>query len=165
MAILCVDASMSSTRIDRHVAAPRAAIYRALLEADAIPKWRVPAGMTCHVHHFEPREGGTFRVSLTYDAPTRTGKTTAHADTYYGRFVKLVADTEVVESMEFETDDPAMRGEMIITTTLTDADGGTDVVAVHDGLPPGVAPADNETGWRMALAKLAARVEGEPSRS
>jgi hypothetical protein len=26
--------------------------------------------------------------------------------------------------------------------------------------PPGVAAADNETGWRMALAKLAAFVEG-----
>jgi hypothetical protein len=26
-------------------------------------------------------------------------------------------------------------------------------------LPPGLSPADNETGWRMALAKLAALVE------
>jgi hypothetical protein len=30
---------------------------------------------------------------------------------------------------------------------------------VHDGLPPGVPVADNETGWRMALEKLAALVE------
>jgi hypothetical protein len=30
---------------------------------------------------------------------------------------------------------------------------------VHDGLPRGVSAADNETGWRMALAKLAALVE------
>jgi hypothetical protein len=44
-------------------------------------------------------------------------------------------------------------------TTLADADGGTDLVAVHDGLPRGVSPADNETGWRMALAKLAALVD------
>jgi uncharacterized protein YndB with AHSA1/START domain len=48
---------------------------------------------------------------------------------------------------------------MIVTFTLTDADGGTDVIAVHDNLPPGLAPADNETGWRMALDKLAAYVE------
>ncbi len=38
-------------------------------------------------------------------------------------------------------------------------DGGTDVLAVHDGLPPGVPTADNEAGWREALAKLAALVE------
>jgi hypothetical protein len=48
---------------------------------------------------------------------------------------------------------------MTITTTLADADGGTDVLAVHDGLPPGVPAADNETGWRMSLGKLAALVE------
>jgi len=48
---------------------------------------------------------------------------------------------------------------MTITITLVDADGGTDVLAVHDGIPPGLPTADNEAGWRMSLAKLAALVE------
>lgn len=156
---------MSSTRIHRHVNAPRAAVYRAPLDARAIAQWKVPTGMSSHVHEFDPREGGFFRVSLTYDAPTGTGKTTAHTDTYHGRFVKLVPDEQVVESVEFETEDPAMRGEMTITTTLADADGGTEILAVHDGLPPGLSPADNEAGWQEALAKLAALVEaGERER-
>ncbi len=47
-----------------------------------------------------------------------------------------------------------------MTITLADADGGTDVLAVHDGLPRGLSAADNEVGWREALAKLAALVEG-----
>ena len=108
--------------------------------------------MTCHVHSFDAREGGSFRISLTYDEPTGTGKTTAHTDTYRGRFAKLVPDERVVEVDEFETEDPALRGEMTITITLADADGGTNLLAVHDGLPPGVSSADNETGRRMALA-------------
>jgi uncharacterized protein YndB with AHSA1/START domain len=115
--------------------------------------------MTCHVHEFDPREGGAIRISLTYEEPTGTGKTTAHTDTYHGRFVKLLRNEQIVEVDEFETTDPAMRGEMTITITLADADGGTDLVAVHDRLPSGVSPADNEIGWRMALAKLAALVE------
>jgi hypothetical protein len=45
--------------------------------------------------------------------------------------------------------------------TLEEAGEGTDVIAVHDGLPLGVSLADNETGWQMALAKLAAVVEAE----
>jgi hypothetical protein len=69
----------------------------------------------------------------------------------------------VVEIMEFETEDPAMHGEMTMTFTLTEADGGTDVLAVHDNLPPGVSPADNETGTRMALEKLARLVEADQS--
>ena len=41
--------------------------------------------------------------------------------------------------------------------------GGTDALAPHDGLPRGVAPADNELGWRSSLAKLAALVEAGES--
>jgi|SRR6266511_2683000 len=150
---------MSTTRITRHIKAPRAAVYRALLDPQAIPKWKVPDGMTCQVHQFDVREGGSFRISLTYDRPTGTGKTTSHTDTYHGRFVKLMANEQVVEVDEFETTDPALRGEMTITITLADVDGGTNLLAVHDGLPRGVSPDDNETGWRMALTKLAALVE------
>jgi uncharacterized protein YndB with AHSA1/START domain len=115
--------------------------------------------MTSQVHVFDPREGGSFRISLTYDTPTGTGKTTEHTDTYHGHFVKLVPNEQVVEVMEFETADPALRGEMTITFTLTEVDGGTDVLGVHDNLPQGVSPADNEIGWRMALEKLARLVE------
>jgi len=113
--------------------------------------------MTCHVHSFEPGEGGSFRISLTYDKPTGTGKTTAHTDTYRGRFATLVPNEQVVEVDESETEDPAPRGEMPITTTLVDADGGTDVLVVYEGLPCGVPTADNQTGTRMALAKLCVR--------
>jgi uncharacterized protein YndB with AHSA1/START domain len=151
---------MSSTRVTRHVKAPRARVYSALVDAKAVATWMVPTGMTSHVHAFEGREGGTFRISLTYDAPTGVGKTTAHTDTYHGRFVKLVPNEQVVEMVEFETADPALRGEMTVTITLADADGGTEVVGVHDGLPRGVPAADNEAGWRSSLAKLAALVEG-----
>lgn len=150
---------MSTTRIRRHVNAPRAAVYRALIDAHAVATWMVPDGMSSQVHEFDAREGGAFRISLTYDAPNATGKTTTHTDTYHGRFAKLVPNVRVVEVMEFETVDPAMQGEMTVTYRLTDADGGTDIAAVHEGVPPGVSPADNETGWRMALGKLAAFLE------
>jgi uncharacterized protein YndB with AHSA1/START domain len=149
---------MNSTCTSRHIRAPRAAVYRALLDARAVATWRVPAGMTSHVHEFDPREGGALRISLTY-TQTGTGKTTAHTDTYRGVFAKLVPDQQVVEVVEFETADPALRGEITITTTLVDADGGTDVRVAYQGLPRGVPIADNETGTRMALAKLAALVE------
>ena len=120
---------MSTTRITHRVNAPRPMVYRALLDAKAVATWMVPPGMTSHVHAFD------------------------------GRFVKLVPNEQVVDAVEFETAAPALQGEMTITYTLADADGGTDVLGVHDGLPPGVPSADNEAGWRESLAKLAALVE------
>ena len=154
---------MTATRISRRVNAPRSKVYRALLDPRAVAAWMVPTGMTSHVHAFDPREGGTFRISLTYDAPTGAGKTTAHTDTHHGRFIELVPDEKVVEVVEFETADPALQGEMTITIALADAEGGgTQIHAVHERLPPGLSPADNETGWRSSLAKLAAYVEAAP---
>jgi uncharacterized protein YndB with AHSA1/START domain len=152
---------VASTRIHRRIAAPRAAVYRALLDADAVRTWMVPDGMTSEVHAFDPREGGAFRISLTYDAPTDTGKSTAQSDTFHGRFVELVPDQRVVEVVEFEATDPAMRGEMTITYTLADDGDGTALTAVHDHLPPGLSPADNEQGWTISIGKLAALVEGQ----
>ncbi|HEV7522531.1 MAG TPA: SRPBCC family protein [Candidatus Angelobacter sp.] len=150
---------MRSTRISRRLNASRAIVYRALLDACAVAQWMVPDGMSSHVHAFDAREGGSFRISLTYGAPTDAGKTTAQTDTFHGRFVKLVPNEQVVEVVEFETNDPAMRGEMTITITLADTDGGSDLLAVHENLPPGLSAAHNETGWRMSLAKLAILVE------
>jgi uncharacterized protein YndB with AHSA1/START domain len=151
---------MYTTRVSGHVDAPRSDVYRALLSAEAIARWRVPAGMSGEVHEFDAREGGRFRVSLTYEAPDATGKSAAHTDTYHGHFVRLVLDEQVVEVLEFEAVDPALGGTMTLTTTLTDAEGGgTDVVMVHEGVPDAVPAADNEAGTRMALENLARYVE------
>ena len=108
---------------------------------------------------FEPHEGGTFRISLTYEQPTDRGKTSAHTDTFHGRFARLVPDTEVVQVVEFESADPAMRGEMTITYLLADAHGGTDLLGLHENVPPGIKPEDNELGWTMSIDKLARLVE------
>ena len=152
-------AAVTTTRVSRHLRAPRAAVYRALLDPDAVARWRVPDGMTCEVHEWDAREGGTLRVSLSYDEPGQQGKTTAHTDTYRGRFLRLVPGELVVEADVFETGDPAMQGAMTSTVTLADAGDGTELTAVHEGVPDGVRPEDNELGWRTALDRLAALVE------
>ena len=61
---------MSSTRIRRHINAPRATVYQALIDPRAIAQWKVPAGMSCQVHSFEPRSNGkgemTKRESIAF---------------------------------------------------------------------------------------------------
>jgi len=148
-----------ATQVSRRIRAPRSVVYRALLDATAIAQWRVPTGMSSHVHDFNAHEGGSFRISLTYDAASGSGKSAPHTDTYHGHFVRLVPDEKVVETFEFETSDEELHGVMTMTTTLTDAAGGTDIVVVHEGIPDGVPAADNEIGMRMALDNLARLVE------
>lgn len=51
----------------RHIRAPRARVDEALLDPAAVQRWMVPDGMTSQVHELDARDGGTFRMSLTYD--------------------------------------------------------------------------------------------------
>ena len=68
---------MRSTRVNCFIAAPADSVYRALIDSDAVSRWRFPEGMSCRVHVFEPREGGTIRISLTYEEAAGIGKTSA----------------------------------------------------------------------------------------
>lgn len=147
-----------STRLRRVIPASRQRIYQVLLDPGALPRWKVPDGMDLQVHEWEPREGGRIRVSLTYRDESAAGKSDVHTDRYHGQFVHLVPNELIVERDEFETADPAFRGAMTISIALGDVDGGTELVATHDGVPAGVSLADNDAGWRMALDKLEALV-------
>lgn len=130
------------------------------MDPESVQQWMVPDGMTSQIQAFEAREDGKFRISLTYDDPDRAGKTEGATDTFQGRFARLVPGREIVQTVEFETDDPEVSGEMTITYSLRKADGGgTNLMAVHEDLPPGVSPEANELGWKMSIDKLAWLVE------
>ena len=147
-----------TTRVERWFAASPDAVYAVLTDPVAGAAWRVPDGMSVEVHEFDPRVGGAVRVSLTYEGEG-VGKSSGRTDTYHGRFVELVQNRRVVEEDEFETDDPGLRGVMTITIELAPENGGTRLVAVHEGLPDAVPAADNEDGWQQALERLGRLVE------
>jgi uncharacterized protein YndB with AHSA1/START domain len=138
---------MGTTRLSRHIRAPRGRVYQALIDAGAVQQWMVPDSMTSHVHSFDAREGGAFRVSLTYDAPTGTGKTSAQTDTYHGRFVRLVPGEQVVQGVEFETADPALQGEMTIAVPPADRELRR-AVPLHDEPSQGADAARGGRGLR-----------------
>jgi hypothetical protein len=48
---------------------------------------------------------------------------------------------------------------MTISITLFDSGKGTDLLAVHEGLPSGLSTIDNETFWTESLKKFAELVE------
>jgi uncharacterized protein YndB with AHSA1/START domain len=151
---------MTSTKVSRVIKASRKAIYRALIDPAALAAWRVPDDMTARLHEFDAREGGRYRMSLTYANPQGApGKTSADTDTFQGLFITLVPDEKIVEAIVFEADDPKFAGRMTQTTSLADVEGGTEVTILHENLPVGVRPEDNELGCAMSLRKLATLIE------
>ncbi|MFC4373043.1 SRPBCC domain-containing protein, partial [Nocardia halotolerans] len=147
---------MATTRIGIDINAPRATVYRLLLDGDAVIGWMMPDGVSPEVHRFEPREGGSFSITL---AGATTGAAELPHDAYYGRFLSLVPDEQVVEVLEFVTEQDEMTGTQTITFTLSDTGTGTHLDSVHEGVPPGLSAADNDEHWQMALAKLKSMAE------
>jgi uncharacterized protein YndB with AHSA1/START domain len=152
--------SERTTIVSTRINAPREAVYRAFLDPNALATWLPPGSMTGLVHAFDAREGGSFSMSLVYpedEAPR--GKTSAHTDTFKGRFAKLVPNEQIVWATEFESADPAFAGEMVVRTTLASTGNGTQVTIACENIPRGVKLEDNEAGCRSTLKKLAAFVE------
>jgi uncharacterized protein YndB with AHSA1/START domain len=147
--------------VSRVIMASPQCIYQAFLDPQAVATWRPPEGMRAHVYAFEPREGGTFRMSLDYvDASHAVrGKTSEHSDVVQGRFLELVPYERIVERIEFESNDPAFAGTMLLTTTLTAVSGGTKVTVLCQNAPKGIRRSDHETGIRSTLKNLAAFTE------
>jgi uncharacterized protein YndB with AHSA1/START domain len=151
----------AATKVSRTIHAPRNVIYQAFLNPDALASWRAPENMKACVHSFEAREGGAYRMSLTYTNPENSpgGKTSEDTDTFQGKFIELVPDEKIVELIKFESRDPRFAGEMTMTTSFTDAGKGTEVTVLCENLPTGIRPEDNELGCRSSLQNLARLVE------
>ena len=154
----------SASRIIK--ASPRR-IYEAHINPEALVSWLPPKGMKARLDSFDPHEGGTYRLVLTYDHsdhPT-SGKTSEHADVVRGRFLELVPHERIVQLVEFESDDPAFAGRMKMTWTFTAVPGGTNVAIRGENVPPGIRPEDHEAGFRSTLENLAAFAEGRTAGS
>ena len=78
------------TSVSRLIAAPRRIIYQAFLDPAAMLAWLPPKGMKGQMQEFDAREGGGYRMSLTYLEPAHSprGKTSAHTDIARVRFVE-----------------------------------------------------------------------------
>jgi uncharacterized protein YndB with AHSA1/START domain len=151
-------------QVSRIIAAPRRRIYDACMDPAALVAWLPPRGMHGQVLAFDPRPGGGYRMTLTYDAPSGgRGKTTADSDAVAVRFVELVPGERIVQAVDFASDDAAYGGTMTMTWRFADAPGGTEVSVSVENAPAGVSEADHQAGIKSSLENLAAFVGGAPT--
>jgi uncharacterized protein YndB with AHSA1/START domain len=141
----------------RLVAASPDAVYRAFSTAEVLMAWLPPGGMSGRALAYDFREGGRYRIELTYDAAARpgVGKTTARSDVTTGRFVTLQPARRIVQTVEFESNDSAFGGQMQMTWSFDAAPEGTRVTITAENVPPGISKADHDEGLRASLENLA----------
>src|SRR5262249_59573875 len=119
-------------------------LCRALTDPAELTQWLPPQGMSGRFERFDFREGGGYRMILSYDAPPAgtSGKTSANEDVVDLRFTQIELHRRIVQVVDFRSDDPAFSGPMTMTWMLRPADGGTEVRIVAENVPERISGAD-----------------------
>jgi uncharacterized protein YndB with AHSA1/START domain len=144
--------SAGTVRLHRVIRAPAERIYRAFLDADAMPKWLPPNGFTGRVHQIDAKVGGTYRMSFTNFA-------SGNAHSFGGTFVELAPGERIRHTDKF--DDPNLSGEMTTTITFKTVMVGTEMNVVQEGIPAAIPVEACYLGWQESLTLLAQLVEAE----
>ena len=139
-----------TVRLHRVLATAPEKVYRAFLEADAMAKWLPPNGFACTVHHFEPRVGGSFKMSFR-------NFTTGHSHSFGGEYRELVPNERLHYTDRF--DDPNLPGELHVSVTLKKVSVGTELSVVQEGIPDAIPVEACYLGWQQSLENLAKLVE------
>lgn len=142
-------------------AAPRA-VYAAFENPTAIATWLPPEGMLGRVLEYDFRAGGNYRIELSYPEDSDVGKTTGRTDVSFGQFVALEPNARIVQSVRFESEDPAFAGEMTLTWFFEDSAGSTRVTVAAEKVPAGITQPDHLAGLHSSLQNLA-RFVSRPS--
>jgi uncharacterized protein YndB with AHSA1/START domain len=148
-----------SKRVDsagKLIRASASTIYQAFATPDAMETWLPPQGMAGTLLAFAFREGGVYRMRLTYNESQHTpGKTSEDSDEVQVRFVKLVPNERIEQAVIFNSENSTFSGEMRITWTLESAQEGTLVMVRCEDVPDGIRPEDHQAGLKATLSNLA----------
>lgn len=144
--------SPNTVRLHRVLRSKPERVYRAFLEPDALVKWLPPNGFTATVHHFEPRVGGTYKMSFR-------NFTTGASHSFGGKYLELVPNERIRHTDVF--DDPSLPGEMQVTVSIKTVPVGVDLQIVQEGVPEVIPIEACYLGWQESLKLLAQLVETE----
>jgi uncharacterized protein YndB with AHSA1/START domain len=142
----------NTIRLHRVLRSSPEKVYKAFLDADALCKWLPPNGFIAKMHHFEPKVGGTFKMSFINFG---TGK----GHSFGGEYLELKPHELIRYTDRF--DDPNLPGTITVTVTLKKVLCGTELNVVQEGVPA-VIPAEMcYLGWQESLILLGKLVEAD----
>jgi uncharacterized protein YndB with AHSA1/START domain len=142
-------------RIERTMAAPPAAVYRAWLEPDLVRQWMCPGDFEATDIQIDARVGGRYRVAHALGGSEAGG--------FLSEILELVPDRRLVFRWGFAgpqwAEGPVYDSLLTVTFEAT-ADGGTLLTLVHERLDDLAAAMPEAArlvgpGWEEVLGKLA----------
>jgi len=156
-AIMTVPTTHTASRVI--LAKPRA-IFRTLLDPDAIPAWRSSKRTAVRVEKFNPRPGGVYR--LVFEPTTKEEGGGEHGNgcrILEGRFIEILPDERIVEMVGPEAANSHSHASIKITTMLEPSRDGTKVTLIAQDTPQLTGDPDVRADMDAMLKSLANFVE------
>jgi uncharacterized protein YndB with AHSA1/START domain len=125
-------------------------IFRAFTEATAIASWLPPYGFLCTVHEYNPKPGGSYKMSFQNFG-------TGNSHSFGGNYLEIRPNEFLKYTDKF--DDPNLPGEMITSVWLKQTIAGTDIKITQENIPAAIPVEMCYLGWQESLEKLAKLVE------
>lgn len=135
-------------RVERRFQAPPERVFQAWTTAEELSRWSAPDPAPAEVQ-VELRVGGRYRMAMA--APNGVVHRVA------GVYREIDAPRRLVYTWRWETI-PDFPDTVVTVEFRQRADGGTDVLLVHEGLPDTPSGRRHESGWAASLEKLRALV-------
>lgn len=128
-------------KVKRIIQADKESVYKALTSEKMMEDWFYPSqeGWNAEVS-FEPREGASYQIDMI----NPNGKVYSHKG--------VVREVKKNSKLVFTWNSHAVW-DTVVTITLNEAGGGTEVTLVHDFMPQDEKEA-HEKGWTAILTHL-----------
>ena len=131
--------------LSRHVRAPREKVFEAFVNPEAMKRWMCPRGMTLPVMEVDARVGGGFRLTMR----ARDGDQFSAV----AKYREIAPPARLVYTWQWEGG-PMPAVETLITVTLLERDGGTEIRMDHSGFPDAAMCESHKEGWGSCLNRL-----------
>lgn len=103
--------------VTKQIAANKAIVFDALMDADTLPRWFVCETMSMPTVEMDVREGGKYRLEM---------KMESHQFAFIGEYLKIVPNAEYLFTQIYDVV-PYNNSAAIVTSTFSANDGGTEL--------------------------------------
>lgn len=131
-------------QVSKVIRAKRERVFEAWTKPEIMQRWFGPEGMSCNDAKLDVRVGGEYRIEVTAAA---TGKVSWASGVY-----QEVVPNELLRFTWlgcWRADE-----ESVVTVSLRDVEGGTEVTITHERVADAQGMAGYEQGWTGSLTKL-----------
>lgn len=131
--------------VTRFIRAPRKRVYDAFVNTEAVSRWICPRGLSVPECAVDARVGGRYRLTMLARDGDRF--------TVGGTYRELAPPERVVFTWQWEGG-PTPAFETLVSVTLVERDGGTEVRLVHSGFPDAAMREAHLNGWKSSINHL-----------